>query len=41
MTTTPVVFDADWVVITLACEPVPVTLRWGDGSVTTVQPGND
>ena len=26
------------VVITLPCGPVPVTVRWGDGSVTTVQP---
>ena len=24
------------VVITLPCDPVPVTVRWGDGSVTTV-----
>lgn len=39
MTTTPVQFDEDRVVITLACSPAPITVRWGDGSVTTVQPG--
>ena len=39
MTTTPVQLGADGVVITLACGPAPVTVRWGDGSVTTVQPG--
>jgi hypothetical protein len=27
------------VVITLPCGPVPVTVRWGDGSATTVRPG--
>lgn len=37
-TTTPVQLGTDRVVITLACGPVPVTVRWGDGSVTTVQP---
>ena len=39
MTATPVQLGADGVVIALACDPVPVTVRWGDGSVTTVQPG--
>jgi hypothetical protein len=29
----------DGIVITLPCDPIPVTVRWGDGSVTTVQPG--
>jgi DNA-binding transcriptional regulator YhcF (GntR family) len=29
----------DGIVITLPCDPVPVTVRWADGSVTTVQPG--
>jgi DNA-binding transcriptional regulator YhcF (GntR family) len=39
MTTTPVQFDEGRVIVTLACSPAPVTVRWGDGSVTTVQPG--
>jgi GntR family transcriptional regulator len=39
MTTTPVQLCADKIVITLPCGPAPVTLRWGDGSVTTVTPG--
>jgi hypothetical protein len=39
MMTTPVQYGTDGVVITLYCAPVPVTVRWGDGSVTTVQPG--
>ena len=29
----------DGMVITLPCDPMPVTVRWGDGSVTTAQPG--
>ena len=29
----------DSVVITLPCDPMSVTVRWADGSVTTVQPG--
>lgn len=28
----------DGIVITLPCDPVPVTVRWGDGSLTTVRP---
>jgi hypothetical protein len=28
----------DGIVITLPCDPMRVTVRWGDGSVTTVQP---
>jgi len=28
----------DGIVITLPCDPVPVTVIWGDGSVTTMQP---
>jgi DNA-binding transcriptional regulator YhcF (GntR family) len=36
---TPVHFDADGVIVTLHCAPVRITVRWGDGSVTTVQPG--
>ncbi len=39
MRATPVHFDADGVVVSLHCAPVPLTVRWGDGSVTTVQPG--
>ena len=27
------------IIITLPCDPVPVTVRWGDGSVTTMRPG--
>ena len=27
------------IVITLPCDPMRVTVKWGDGSVTTVQPG--
>jgi DNA-binding XRE family transcriptional regulator len=27
------------VVITLPCDPAPVTIRWGDGTVTTMRPG--
>jgi len=38
MTTTPVRFGADGVIITLACGSMPVTVRWGDGSVATVRP---
>jgi hypothetical protein len=39
MTTVPAPAGADSVVITLSCGPVPVTVRWADGSVTTVWPG--
>jgi DNA-binding transcriptional regulator YhcF (GntR family) len=39
MRATPVHFDADGVVVTLHCAPVQITVRWGDGSVTTMQPG--
>jgi hypothetical protein len=39
MRTTPVQFEAGSVVITLSCDPAPAKIRWGDGSVTTVQPG--
>jgi DNA-binding XRE family transcriptional regulator len=39
MRATPVHFDADGVVISLHCAPVQITVRWGDGSVTTVHPG--
>jgi DNA-binding transcriptional regulator YhcF (GntR family) len=30
--------ESDGIVITLPCDPMRVTVRWGDGSVTTVQP---
>ena len=40
MTSAPVQFGAAAVVITLSCSPVPVSVRWGDGSVTTMQPGS-
>ena len=39
MTSTPVQYGADRVVIALSCDPVPVTVRWGDGSVAALQPG--
>ena len=39
MTTTPVQFGAEGVLITLSCAPVQITVRWGDGSVTKMQPG--